>query len=346
MLNDARSLRDPHHGMPGTRYAGDLQTVLRGPLGSDGAEHARLRSVITPNLNADAVRRRAPKVQQVVHAVLDLLNGKGKADLVGDFALPVATTLTGDLVGIPADRRPRVMELMLVLSSAAHPLTPHMSAARTELFRHLGDIADHAERHPSDNIATSAVQGLASGALVSRGEALELLANAVFGALDSTVAALTTGPLLLMLNPQAREHLLGSEQDAARTVEEVLRLAAPFPVSNHRFAAEAMEIGGQRVAGGDIVLFNLVSANLDPAAWPRPEVLDPRRPAPASHLSFGHGPHYCTGAALGRVTVRLALTELFRRLPNLRAATAVHEIPYRHGYVRHPESLPVRTTDP
>ncbi|MFD5513656.1 cytochrome P450 [Streptomyces sp. NPDC127051] len=345
LVNDARAVPDAPHGMPGARYAGDLVSVLRNPLSSDGAEHRRLRASITPLLSAQAVRRWAPVVQRTVDDVLRRLQATAHADLVVAFARPVAETLAGELIGIPESQRTRVLRLMRLLSSAAPPESPQMKAAATEVAHLLDEIANGAMERPGRGIAALLADARLQGALHCQNELVDMLAAAVFAVLDSTTATLSTGALYLLRDESARERLRAGGEEADSVIEEVIRLACPFPTSGYRFATEPLRIGAARMERGDIVCVSLLAANLDPAVWADPLRVDPSR-ALARHLSFGLGRHYCPGAALGRMIVRSALKGLFA-LPGLRLtdlpgrAAPGQPYRYRQGISRYPHRMPV-----
>ena len=126
--------------------------------------------------------------------------------------------------------------------------------------------------------------------------------------------------------------------DVAELVEEVVRRAGtePFP----RFAASDLEFFGVEIAAGEMVLVSLEAANHDPARFDDAARFCPGRRE--QHLGFGHGPHYCLGASLARAELVATLPVLARRLPGLRLAVPVAEIPWQRGLVDHgPLALPV-----
>jgi cytochrome P450 len=138
---------------------------------------------------------------------------------------------------------------------------------------------------------------------------------------------LALGAVVLMRRAELREAAL----DPARVgdlVEELLRYISVVQVAFPRWARTDIEIGGQRVGTGDMVLCSLSGANRDPALGPEPERLDPGRGA-KSHLAFGHGIHHCVGAQLARREMALAFPALLRRFPGLRLAGPPEELAYR-----------------
>jgi cytochrome P450 len=108
----------------------------------------------------------------------------------------------------------------------------------------------------------------------------------------------------------------GSPEDVDRVVEELLRYLSVVQVAFPRFAKHDMELFGQHVKAGDVILASLNGANRDPkSAGERPDEFDPTRVPASGHLAFGHGIHRCIGAELARMELRIALPKLFQRFP-------------------------------
>jgi cytochrome P450 len=125
-----------------------------------------------------------------------------------------------------------------------------------------------------------------------------------------------------------------------RTVEELLRYLTVVQIAFPRFPKHDVELGGHRIAKGDVVIPHLAGANRDGRVGAGMESFDPARP-PVSHLAFGHGFHRCVGAELARMELRIAYPALARRFPELRLADP--ELSYRKlSIVYGLESLPVR----
>jgi nocardicin N-oxygenase len=111
---------------------------------------------------------------------------------------------------------------------------------------------------------------------------------------------------------------------------------------NPRIATEDVEIGGVTIRKGDAVVISITSANRDETVFPDPDRLDLSRQPSASHLSFGHGMHYCIGKMLSRLELEVAIDGLVRRFPNLRLAVPESDLVWRAGEINHSlASLPV-----
>jgi cytochrome P450 len=176
-----------------------------------------------------------------------------------------------------------------------------------------------------------------------------LAAGLLFAGHETTVAAIDKGAALLLTEPEQRAALQdGGPEVAARAVEEILRAPAPIldarrrgPGGLPRYANTALDVDGETVEAGDLVMLDLRAANTDPAQFAEPgRFVVAREDNP--HLAFGHGPHFCLGAPLARVELQVVFGTLFRRFPTLRLAVAPEELRPRTGLLTGGfEELPV-----
>jgi cytochrome P450 len=157
----------------------------------------------------------------------------------------------------------------------------------------------------------------------------------------TTVQFLGAAAVRLMQHPEQLAALQAGTVAWPAAVAEMLRYDSPVQASAYRHVTEDMEIGGVRLAKGDAVLISLAAANRDPSRFPRPDEFRIDR-QPRGNLAFGHGAHLCLGAHLARLEGEIALSILFRRLPDLRLAIPFERIVWTYGpMLRGPHRLPV-----
>jgi cytochrome P450 len=344
LAHDLRRLPDPGQGFAGRRYPGDIFAVEgRHLLNSDGADHRRLRATLAPLLSRTTARRWKPQVEQACARLLDRMASDDTADLVTDYARPLATSLTGEMLGIPHEYLPQLSQLTIsMITAAGHPASQR---DRVELFRLWARIIGRKHRMPGDDILTRLVQARQAGDLSA--QELASVAWGLFsGGISPATTLITAGAIELMRAPALRSALSG-QASASGLIEELLRLTSPFPVATWRFALDHLTIGDTGIPQGAVVLASLAAANRDPRLFP-----DPGRPAPARHhsgphLAFGLGPHYCPGAHLARIQANVALTALFTRLPGLHLSVPESTLRW-HGMLveRCYDSVPVYTRTP
>jgi cytochrome P450 len=172
------------------------------------------------------------------------------------------------------------------------------------------------------------------------------LADGVFtGGYDTTAGMISLSTLVLLRDPAYAAVLReGSRTEVDRVVEELLRYLSVVQVAFPRFAKHDMELFGQDLRAGDVVIASLSGANRDPA-WAGaedPELFDPARVPASGHLAFGHGIHRCIGAELARMELRIVLPALFRRFPDLALAVPQEELDFRQlSFVYGVDELPV-----
>ena len=156
---------------------------------------------------------------------------------------------------------------------------------------------------------------------------------------ETTVNLIGNGVHVLLADRSRWDRLRADPSLLPGAIEEFLRYEGPVETSTFRIATEPMEIGGQQVAAGDVVLVVLLSANRDEERFPEADQVRLDR-AQNPHLAFGHGIHYCLGAPLARLEAQVAFTELMARFPDLRPDDA--ELSWRPGIlIRGLNSLPV-----
>ncbi|GAA2967293.1 cytochrome P450 [Streptomyces enissocaesilis] len=348
LVHDVRRVTDSAHGFPTRRYPLDGVSAGRHVLSSDGADHKRLRALLQPFFSSDATERRTPTIRRTVTRALDRLAAQGGGDLVADLAVPVAVRSVIDLLGLPEEDARELAELSLRLSGPEHPRSPPMEAAAQAMRKRMARLLVHTRRHPGNNLTTALLRAHGDD-LIRGGELLDSLVFLLFAGLDSTLAAIPAGAVhLLKRDESATVRALLRTTDAMDTmvVEDLIRLAAPFTYGVWRFAAEPLQLGQHLLRRGDVVVLCFSAGNVDPLAHFSPWEVHGRPLAPGDHLSFGHGRHYCPGAALGRAQVRLALTELLRRFPGIRLAVDRRDLVCRGNVARHFVSVPVLTGEP
>src|SRR4029077_19814604 len=147
---------------------------------------------------------------------------------------------------------------------------------------------------------------------------------------DTTTSLIGNGLVALLRHPDQMRAVREDPTLIPAAIEELLRYDAPVPHSTFRFATEPIDLGGVTIPAGAQVIINLASANRDPTHYSDPDSLRLDR-AEARHLAFGHGIHFCLGAALARLEADLALRALLGRFPQLRLAVAPSELHWNRG---------------
>ncbi len=289
--------------------------------------HTRLRALVTRAFTSRAVSRLAPGIEALCHALVGAFPAEGPFDLRPAYAERVPVVTIARLLGVPeedADDLLRWSHAMVAMYQAGRTraVEAAASAAAVEFAAYLRDAIGAKRRAPADDLLSELIAardgegGLSEEELVST---VVLLLNAGH---EATVQALGLGVAALLARG------LRPEGDLDALVEEVLRFDPPLHLFTRR-AKEDAEILGHRFAAGDAVGCLPASAGRDPAAHDRPDEFDPAR-APRPHAAFGAGIHFCVGAPLARLEMRVALAVLFARCPDLALAEPPRCAPTYH----------------
>lgn len=314
-----------------------------GGLGfTDPPLHTRLRRIVTPEFTMRRLARLEPDVAEIVDAGLDAMEAAGSpVDLAKHLAFPVPFQTICHLLGL-SDFESEAFEK---LGSARFDITGGAAAfgAVSEQREFLFEAVARQREDPGAGLIGQIIRD--EGEEISDVD-LAGLADGIFtGGFETTAGMIALGTIVLMRNP---EHVAlvrdGSPEDVDRVVEELLRYLAVVQVAFPRFAKEDMELFGQTIRKGDVLIASLSSANRDEvSAGPDGESFDPLRVPASSHLAFGHGIHRCIGAELARMELRILFPRLFQRFPDLALAKPEEELSFRQlSFVYGVDELPVR----
>ncbi|MEJ8281946.1 cytochrome P450 family protein [Pseudonocardia spirodelae] len=303
----------------------DLALLRRPLLSRDGADHARLRRLVSRAFTVRRVNALRPRVEEIVAGLLDDIAAAGAdgspVDLVEALAYPVPITVICELVGVPEADRRRWREFARLL---IHPDTGRMPAVARDVVAHVHEMIAARRAQPTGDLLSGLVEAHEEdGDRLSEQEILDLTVNLTVAGFETTAHVLAKGTLALLTRPGQLAALRAEPQLWPTAVHELVRTCGPVPTGVPRYAAGPMEIGGTAVPAGTAVLPGLLTANTDPRVLPdRPDELDVRRDPGRGegHLGFGHGPHYCLGAALARQEVEVVLSALLTRFDALRLA--------------------------
>jgi cytochrome P450 len=327
-------LNDPRFGavaMPVLEMCG----VTSGPLhdlwsllmfGKDGADHKRLRSTVARNFTPRAVEHYRDDIRQFASELADETSvSDGVVELWSAFSLPLAGRSACRVVGIDIADSAMVAQWALDLVSAFFFMSPERAAraeqAAVAFLSYLDGLLDAKREQPGDDVTSQLVAADATHDL-SRDEVRALVANLVFGGLEATAKALTTGVFHLLEQDRWR-NLADRPEIAPHAVAELLRFAPPTGVA--RFAREDLVCRDVQVAAGQLALLDLEGACRDPRRYAQPDVLDLSRES-GRQLAFGAGVHFCLGANLAKVVLECGYAELATRFPKLQLAGTADDV--------------------
>ena len=328
----------PLMGARGSTTDGDI-----GGLGfTDPPEHTRLRRLLTPEFTMRRLARLRPRIDAIVEHQLDEIerqaqSGDGVVDLVPTFAFPIPFLVICELLGLPDEDRDTFRQL----GSARFDVSyggQGVFGAVSDSRRFLMEATAKQRSDPGDGLIGQILRE--HGTEINDFD-LAGLADGVFtGGLETSASMLALGTAVLLDHPEDFRAVGNDPSVADRAVEELLRYLTVVQIAFPRFPKVEVEVGGQRMSPGDVVICHLAGVNRDSRLGDRMDAFDFSRPV-TGHLAFGHGFHRCVGAELARMELRTAFPAISRRFPDLTLAT--DRVDYRRlSIVYGVDALPVR----
>jgi cytochrome P450 len=312
----------------------------------DPPDHDRLRSLVQVAFTPRRVEALRARAQELVTECLDNWSVGDEVDIIAELAYPMPLTIICELLGIEPERRDRVRDWSIWLARSIDPgalrtpeLNEKIDQAEAEFVAEIRSLIALRRAGPGDDLLSQLVVAEADGDHLTETELLGLAVLLLVAGHETTVSLIGNSIQALLRNPEQLAVARETNNVQRALIDEMLRFDSPVQMTT-RIVRTPIELGGNHIPTGHIVVLMLGSANHDPAAFDRPEELDFQRQAPAGHLAFGAGIHHCLGIALARAEAEVAVTELIRRFPNM---TLVDDPPLRPTFVlRGRESLKVR----
>jgi cytochrome P450 family 142 subfamily A polypeptide 1 len=310
-------------------------------ISQDPPRHTQLRRLINKGFTPRMVAQLEPHVRELVRRTLDKIAPRGGCDFVEEVATPLPMLVIAELLGFPLDdwRRLQHWSDDMNIGDARHPLDSVLKAYE-EYCAYFAAI--HAEKvaHPGQDLVSTLIHAEVEGERLDYDDVLRTTLLLLVGGNETTRNTVAGAMLALIEHPAERARLLADPARIAVAVEEFLRWVTPI-MNFKRTATRDQTVRGQTIRAGQEVLMLYGSANRDEAVFARPDVFDVTR-EPNPHLAFGVGTHFCLGANLARLEIRVMFEELLRRLPDVRLAGTV--VRYPSVFIRGWSAMPVEYT--
>jgi cytochrome P450 len=341
------SERGGHRPYGGTVLA-DLPTAGLLLNMMDDPRHARIRRLLSTGLTPRTVRRLEDDLRRRTRALLDAAAEKGEIDFLVEFAAEVPMQMICTLLGVPEADRHMLFEAVEYAfdfrgDREAFETTPEQEAAQARMYEYGVALIAEKRARPGDDMLSTIVHAELADEDPPRLTELELSSNFTLffaAGAETTRNAIAGGLAALVERPEALARLRADPGLLPLAIEEMLRWTTPSPMKR-RTATRDTELGGRLVRAGDKVVIWEGSANRDERVFPDPDTFDITRD-PNPHLAFGHGTHYCLGANLARLEMRVVFEELLDRFEGFELTGPIEWArSNRHTGIRH---MPVRLT--
>jgi len=314
-------------------------------IATDPPRHQKIRKVISDRFTPRAVMPYEPHVRRIAREIIDSVVDRGECDFVVDVAAKLPTAVICEMMGIPREHWDTMFMLGNMSIGTEDPEYQQSrtametgSYAQAQFFSYFSKLIDERRKRPGDDLISALAHGLVDGVNLND---LEILFNAfllIIGGQETTRNATSGGMLALIQNPGECARLKQNPGLLASTIEEFLRWTSPV---THilRTARQDAVLRGHKIRAGDKVVVWNASANRDEEIFKDPFKFDAGR-TPNDHLAFGHGEHFCIGAHLARLELRVVIEEVMRRMGDLELAGPVEKL--RSNFVAGIKHMPVR----
>lgn len=326
-------LGDPRFGIPPGIHltahgvtSGELwDRVTRSILCMEGAEHRRLRSLVSKAFTPRATARMDETIHVVINDLIDAVAADGRCEFVEQIARPYPIPVICALLGAPpqdwklfsrwAEDIFKVVSFDINLADEE----PAVLRAWDAFNSYIDDMITDRRRELTGDLLSELIRAEDDGDRLDAGEVQMLAFSILLAGTDTTRTQLAASMQVLCAHPAQFALLRDRPELAMKAVEETMR-HSPSMCSTLRSVTEDVSVGGYTFPAGTFILVNTYAANRDPAIYDDPTRFDITRADPPPILTFGGGAHYCLGANLARRELSEALKILARRIPNPRVA--------------------------
>ena len=313
-------------------------------LNMDPPAHSKYRRLVNEGFTPRRVAMLEPRVRDMARLIVDGVAAKGECDFVTEVAAELPLQVIAEFLGVPHEDRHNLFEWSNLMIGFDDPefqtSREDGKAAAAQIYLYANKLALERQDRPRDDLVSVLMRGVVDGEQLTEMQFDMFFLLLAIAGNETTRNLISGGMLALIEHPQQRARLLADPSLIAKGVEEMLRWVSPV-MHFRRTATRDVELRGQQIAKGDKVVIFYPSANRDEEVFPNADQLDVGR-TPNEHLAFGIGEHFCLGANLARLEIRIIFEEILRRLPDIELAGPVTRL--RSNFIGGIKRMPVRFT--
>ena len=306
--------------------------------------HTKYRRLVNLGFSPKMTNRLEPAIRKMANEIIDGVAARGECDFVVDVAAELPLQVIVEMMGIPQEDRQRVFDWSNRMIGTEDPeysgSEMEGKIAAMEMFQYAHALAEDRRAHPRDDLATVLTQAQVEGEKLTESQFNNFFLLLMVAGNETTRNTISGGMLALCEHPDQRRRLLADPSLMPTAVDEMVRWVSPV-MNFVRTATRDVEVHGTKVREGERVTVWYPSANRDEDVFTDADTFDVGR-TPNDHLGFGIGPHFCLGANLARLEIRIMFEELLRRLPDIDLAAAPSRL--RSNFIGGIKHLPVRFT--
>jgi cytochrome P450 len=314
-------------------------------LVTDPPRHGKQRMLLNKRFTPRSLAPTEPHVRAVCTSIIDSIIDKGQCDFIVDVAAKLPTAVICEMMDIPPedwDLMYAIANMSVGASDPEYQIEGSVRAtgqqAQQDAFNYFVKVIAERRQNPGTDLVSALVQGDIDG---ERLDDIEVLFNCwllIIAGNETTRNATSGGLLALIEHPDQRVRVKEDKNVMRTAVEEILRWTTPI-THLMRTATRDVEFRGRKIREGDRVVVWNASAHRDEEAFPNPYTFDIGR-TPNEHIAFGYGEHFCLGANLARLQLKVMIEELTRRLPDIELAGSIQRL--RSNLVAGIKHMPVR----
>ena len=313
-------------------------------INMDAPAHMQLRREHMPYFTPSYLRGLTDRVEGEVTRLLDAMAKQGRCDLVQSLSAHLPLFTLCEILGVPAEDRPKFLTWMHYLEmansfaaersgatgggleGAAADLPPELkvfldafSAAVAEMFEYGRHMLHKRRKDPQPDLMSAIAMAQVEGDLLADEYLDGSWLLIVFAGNDTTRNTISGAMQLLSDFPAEKAKLIARPELMVGAVNEVIRMVSPV-IYMRRTATKAVEVAGQSIGEGEKVIMYYGSANRDAAQFPDPDRFDVERANADKHVAFGYGPHTCIGKRVAQIQLETVYRQMLARFPDIHQA--------------------------
>jgi cholest-4-en-3-one 26-monooxygenase len=288
-------------------------------IDQDDPRHRIQRRFVYKGFTPKAVVAQEAHVRSVTRSLVDAVAARGECDLVQELAAPLPMILIAEMLGVEPDDRDTLQywsDTLIGGADGPENVTEEVALAHLAFIEYTMRVMEARRAEPHDDLVSILVHEEIDGEQLDDESLLSEFLLLLIGGNETTRNVISGGMEMLIRHPDQRQVLVDDRGRIPAAVEECLRWVTPV-INMNRTATRDVELHGETIHEGDQVLLMFASANRDERVFAQPETFDVERD-PNPHLAFGFGSHFCLGAQLARLEIRVMLEEALPRLRDLR----------------------------
>jgi cytochrome P450 len=316
---------------------------------NDPPRHSLLRAAVMRAFTPRAIAELEPRIRQISADLLAAASTTGEMDLIADYATPLPTLVIAEMMGIPSVDRERFamwsqaivnLSYSMMGGAEAQRTTMEFYAVRPEMHAYVMALVAERRAQPGSDLLSTIIQSNVDGQRLTEDDVFGFFLLLLSAATETTTNLIGNAVVTLLEHPDQLQLLRERRELLPGAIEEIVRFRSPGQVM-FRQTTRDVQMHGRVIPANSFVLVMVGSANRDTShIADAGQFLIARSPNP--HIAFGHGIHFCLGAALARLEGRIALTHLLDEFSTIELADETPWEPRQALHVHGPARLPIR----